>query len=149
LLGFGVGTGAGSLVGFAASFAICQSDPICLIIGLIGAGIGAATLAPLGAGIGAWGLSETGGGSGNAFAAVGGAYLGAGVGVAVAAAVWNVNPSAALIAGPLIGFALANVGAVLGYQLTQGDPSEHAFVMPMLNVAENGDGVVLGAAGAF
>jgi hypothetical protein len=149
--GFGFGTAAGLLSGLALAAALC-GDGFCFGADMIGAGIGAAVLAPLGAGLGVWAFGDLHGGTGNAVAAIAGAYLAGGLAVALGWGIAFLNPLVAIIMGPISGALLITVGAAVGYDISQGGGSserETAFVVPLITMPERGEGLVLGAMGSF
>lgn len=160
--GFGIGAGAGGVVGgVVVGLAACSdfaSDlgGLCILLGFAGAGLGAAAVAPFGAALGAWGFGEQRGGTGNFFAALGGSYLGAGLGVGVAALLGSVPDLASYgaVLGPIVGSILSTLGAALGYQLSssghRAGPAQAAggpTLVPMLDVSPAH--AVAGLAGTF
>lgn len=156
--GLGIGAGAGYLVAFGAGvLGMCLNggDPLCVLFSAAFFGsIGAAALAPLGAGLGAWGFGELSGGSGNAFAAIGGAYIGGGLAFALGYGIGHFDVIAGLTLGPIAGVILTTIGAAAGYQLSGGSrterrPSPEVMVVPTVEAPQAGDGLVVGAAGAF
>ena len=138
--GFGIGVGAGGLAGFAITAGFtCANDSsgICMILGFAGAGFGAATISPLGA-------------------ALGGSYLGAGLGFGIGALLAHAdgsNTAYGLIIGPIAGALLSTFGAAAGYQLSSHgsrDSSARAdapMILPMLDADQNG--ATAGVAGTF
>ncbi len=158
--GFGMGVGAGGLiVGGITLAATCPNNSRggCGAPGLAGAVMGALVVAPFGAALATWGFGERRGGTGNFFAALGGAYLGAGIGVGIGALImssdWELN-GVGMVIGPIIGVILTNVGAAAGYQLSShgsqddgGEVAQGITIAPMLNPVEGGGTV--GVAGMF
>ncbi|MCA9604179.1 MAG: hypothetical protein KC619_01205 [Myxococcales bacterium] len=152
--GFGIGTAGGALLGGAITMGItCSNDSggFCVLFGLLGAGFGAATLAPLGAALGTWGFGETHGGTGNFFAALGGSYLGAGLGVGISGLLGAAGLGAYSFIGAIAGVLLSTFGAAAGYQLSshggRAEGSSGVAVAPTFDVNENGGSV--GVAGMF
>lgn len=159
-IGFAIGAGGGALISAGIAGAACNDDDtgMCTVLVLGSAGAGAMVAAPFGAGLSVWAFADSRGGTGNAFAAIGGAYLGGGIGfglgVAFAAANWG---AVGAIAGPIVGLLLTNLGAAAGYHLSSHGPrdegassgSSGAFVMPTLAPTDDGQGAIAGVAGAF
>ncbi|MFK7984624.1 MAG: hypothetical protein AB8I08_01250 [Sandaracinaceae bacterium] len=154
--GFGIGTGAGGILGGAIGFGICGGDGFCSVVGLYSAGLGAIALAPGGAALGAWGFGELSGGTGNAFAALGGAYMGASLGAGLS--VWFASEGEGAWAAafaPALGVVLSMLGAAAGYQLSshggRADASDasQAMALPTLSPTEDGQGATVGAVGRF
>ncbi len=153
--GWGIGLGVGGLGGFALGAATCQGGDLCFLSGLVGASLGAVSTAPLGAGLAAWGFSDLHGGTGNAFAAIGGAYLGTGIGMGLGYALSGVDATLAGVVGVASTILLTNLGAALGYQLTShgtrkaGSSHASVVVMPSITAPARGQGAVVGVAGMF
>lgn len=157
--GFGIGVGAGGLVGGALGFAACGGSDWCVLGGMLGAGFGALSLAPAGAALGTWGFGEMQGGTGNGFAALGGAYLGAGLGVGLSALFVSEGEGAwAATLAPALGVVLSMLGSAAGYQITShggraeadaGASAVQVSVLPTLSPTEDGQGATVGAVGTF
>jgi len=122
----------------------------------MGAGGGGLVGAPFGAALATWGFGERRGGTGNFFAALGGAYLGTGLGFGLTAALVSMGGAGAsigLIAGPIAGMLLTNLGAAAGYQLTSsgsrsdGARAQGPMFVPTVNPTEGG--ATAGVAGMF
>lgn len=164
--GFGIGTGVGALAGGAvAAAATCGGSDgfLCPLMFMSGAALGAMTVSPFGAALATWGFGERNGGTGNFFAALGGSYLGAGLGVGVSALLVHAGGDASVYAsviGPVVGILGMTLGAAAGYQLTsRGDDSEAQAsgsdaqastgptILPTFDVSDTG--ATAGVAGTF
>lgn len=155
--GFGIGVGGGAILGGVAASITCSDDGFggCTFVGMLGAGLGAMAGGPLGSALATWGFGEGNGGTGNFFAALGGSYLGAGLGVGVSALLGAAGQGGfATILGPIIGVFASTLGAAAGYQLSShGTRSEtetasnDPVVVPTLAPTENG--ATIGVAGMF
>ena len=157
--GFGMGTGAGAILGGVIVGAACDGNgsdfSICPLVALLGAGLGAAAVAPLGAALATWGFGENNGGTGNFFAALGGSYLGAALGLGVGAIMGVAGELGyGLLVGPIVGVVASTLGASAGYQLSSSGDSEPRtrassapLIVPTLAPTEGGASV--GVAGMF
>ncbi|MCB9597875.1 MAG: hypothetical protein H6719_34475 [Sandaracinaceae bacterium] len=157
--GFGIGGGVGGLGGGALGLALTcgGSDGWCIIWGMVGAGLGAGTLAPFGAALATWGFGERNGGTGNFFASLGGAYLGTGLGIGLSAALASAGGdggSYGAALGPIFGVLLTTLGAAAGYQLSShggaddaGETAQGPSIVPTFDTVEGG--ATAGIAGMF
>jgi hypothetical protein len=163
--GYGIGVAAGALTGGAIAGAACNDGGWCVLAALFGGGAGAILAAPFGAGLATWGFGELSGGTGNAFASIGGAYLGSVAGAGLTAALAQLEPTFGTSLGVAAAVVLTNLGAAIGYQVTSHGPREapadradradradhadRAVLVPTVAPSADGRGVTLGAAGLF
>jgi hypothetical protein len=154
--GFGLGSAAGALTGGVIGAAACGNGSLCILAALLGSGAGAMLTAPFGAGLATWGFGESSGGTGNAFASIGGAYLGSGIGVGLTALLAQLEPTFGSTLGVAAGIVLTNLGAAIGYQVTSHGSrapddagSDGATIVPVAAPSSDGHGFTAGAAGRF
>lgn len=153
--GLGVGAAVGVLGGAAIGAAACESDWGCGGAAVTGSAIGAAAIAPLGAAILTWAMGDGRGGTGNFFATLGMAYLGGGFGAGLGGLLsLELGAGFGVAVGIPTGVVLAILGAALGYQITshgpaQDDAARGPTVLPLAGATDDGQGLTLGALGAF
>lgn len=155
--GFGLGIVGGAMTGSMMGCASLAVFGGCIIGLLYGAPAGAVFLSPFGAAFGAWGWGETTGGTGNFFASLGMAYLGAGIGGGAAALITHATQSGwGAVLGPVIGSVLTVFGATIGYQITSHGgaddvlrPPDTLVWTPTLAPTDRNDGATVGVAGVF
>lgn len=145
--GFGIGAAAGWLIGGLVGGGLCaNASDWCFFTMMYAGGFAAVIGAPLGAFLGTWGFGDLHGGTGDGWATLGMGVLGAGVGIGVTFALIFVDAMVGVIAGPILAAMTTIMGSALGYHISQrGDVA----IRPTVSRPEYGDGLVLGAAGAF
>ncbi|MGE0785633.1 MAG: hypothetical protein AB7S26_08085 [Sandaracinaceae bacterium] len=160
LAGGGAGAGLGAAIG--ASIFYEESSGDVFLIGpvtgglLVGA-IGAPSVAPFGAALAVWMAGNGQGGTGNFFASLGMAYLGAAIGFGSGILLGFATNDGLLSApiGAALGVGLATFGAALGYDVSRSgerrtSESESAtFIAPYITPTERSDGAVVGVFGAL
>ncbi|HJL19709.1 MAG TPA: hypothetical protein RMH99_28865 [Sandaracinaceae bacterium LLY-WYZ-13_1] len=153
--GFGIGLATGALAGGIVGGAACGNGSMCWLMAMVGSGMGGVTMAPLGAALGTWGFGEISGGTGNFFAALGGAYAGAGLGAGITALLSFADGGVAGTIGTVASLALVNLGAALGYQLSSHGSRDArpapsgTTIVPLAGPTDDGHGLTAGAAGTF
>ncbi|MBX3271461.1 MAG: hypothetical protein KF729_14435 [Sandaracinaceae bacterium] len=145
--GFGIGLGVGAFAGSAIGLGACANQDAwtCPIFMVLGASLGGGGLAPFGAALATWGFGERAGGTGNFFAALGGAYLGAGLGLGVSTIFGLMGEvGAAAIVGPVFGAIATTFFSALFYQATSrgarapDERAEGVSLVPMLAPVDGG-----------
>lgn len=153
--GFGIGAAIGAGLGLAiTATTTCPEDSReCFEHFTLGTALGMAAATPLGPALAVWAFGQAQGGTGNLFATVGGAYLGAGIGIGAGMLIAGAGgESVAVTLGPVLGALMAMLGATVGYQLSSLDSDEDAepeavSVLPTLSI--DVEGVAAGVTGSF
>ncbi|MGE0791356.1 MAG: hypothetical protein AB7S26_37120 [Sandaracinaceae bacterium] len=141
---------------FFLAFAVQDAEGSGQLVPSMGsAALGALALIPFGSALAAWGWGESAGGTGNFFSALGLGYGGAAIGGALMAAAIAIDEPALLAVGAVLGFALAPLGAAIGYDVTddgrrRGEAPRGASAwVPYIAPTAAVDGAIVGAVGLY